>query len=150
VKFQSLKNEFERNLKSKKTQNPSPLSPLLFRTNRPTSLSLSLFLSLRGELGRRPFTRARARARRPPHAAQPALPAGPTVSPSLFFLRLSLAIGARMSRSPPTSSRGSATPSMAFGRYLRVCCASPTFKTLHQAAVKPLFTLPPSINNFPS
>jgi hypothetical protein len=116
-------------------------------TNKSEPLSL---ISSAREAMRLPTFFSSASARRPTHAAQPALPRRPSRLPSLFFLSRSLVGRARMSGSLPTSSRGSAAPSMAAGRYWRVSRASPAFKLLHQAVVKPLFTLPQSIGNFPS
>jgi hypothetical protein len=75
LKFESLKNEFEKNLKKKRKTSSLSLS---FLSNRPTPSS-----SLRIPWASGLFLSSRARSQ--PTAAQPALPAGPTPRPLPFL-----------------------------------------------------------------
>jgi hypothetical protein len=105
LKFESLKNKFEKNLKRKRE---NLLSSPLSRTG-------PLLLSARKPLRPAAFFPC---ARRRPALAQPAFPAGPAPPPPFSLLRLTLTGGTPRSGAPPTSSRGMAAPPIkAAGRF---------------------------------
>jgi hypothetical protein len=142
LKFESLKNEFEKNLKRKKRKPPP--SPSSFSPTGP------LLLSARDSLGPAAFFLSSPCVRSQPTAAQPPLPPAQHRAPPIFFLRLRPTGGARPSGLSPTSSRGSAAPP---SRRRPLPAASPaplTFKHRNQAAMKPSLHFPLFNRRLPS
>jgi hypothetical protein len=141
--------------KKKVIQNPAPLSPLHFRPSQPTSLpppppSLSLSLSLSSSAHEANLAAGlfpeRERAQAGPRCAA-STPRRPNHLPHPFLF-----CAGRWQVGPEYQGHHLplVAPLMAAGHYRWVSRASPAFKPLHHAAVKPLFTLPPSIGSFPS